>query len=111
MEEKQERKERKKIDDNVIYIGDKPFANYVWALLTQISDDKQKEVHVIARGRFISRAVDVVEMAKTRFSSQGNAIIVKGIEIGSEKFDKKEEDGRERTINVSVINITVTKSK
>ena len=111
MEEKQEKKERKHIEDNVIYVGGKPFANYVWALLTQFSEKKQEEVHVIARGKFISNAVDVVELAKKRFLGQGNAIIVKGIEIGSEKFNKQGEDGKERTFNVSMINITVTKSK
>lgn len=109
MEEKLEATEKKKIAENVVYIGNKPFANYVWAILTQISANKSEEVNVIARGKFISRAVDVVELAKARFSKQGNDIKVKGIEIGSEQFDKKEEDGRERTIHVSMIKITITK--
>lgn len=110
-EAKQEVKEKKKIADNVIYIGIKPFNNYVWALLTQLSANKQEQVEVIARGKYISRAVDVVEVAKTRFSRQGDEIKVKSIEIMSEKFTKKQQDGRERPINVSVIKITVTKSK
>ena len=109
--EKQEVREKKQIADNVIYIGGKPFTNYVWALLTQISANKQEEVNVIARGKYISRAIDVVEMAKARFLSQGNEIKVKGIEIGTEKFNRQEADGRERPINVSVIKIIITKSK
>ena len=111
MEEKQQIPEKKHIDDNVIYIGSKPFNNYVWALLTQLSTNKHQEINVIARGKYISRAVDVVEVAKVKFSSQGNEIKVKAIEIASEKFKRQEPDGKERPINVSVIKIIIVKSK
>ena len=112
MQEQQEKNERRKIDDNVIYVGNKPFSNYVWAVLTQISSGKFDEVCVIARGKFISRAVDVVELTKHKFSSMGSEIKVKSIEIGSEKFDRKEENGGQgRKINVSMIKITLEKNK
>lgn len=111
MAEKQVTRERKHIDDNVIYIGGKPFNNYVWALLTQISANKNPEINIIARGKYISRAVDVVEVAKSKFLNQGSELTVKTIEISSEKFNKKEEDGKERPIKVSVIKIVIAKSK
>jgi len=105
MQEKEENTQKRKIDENVIYIGSKPFANYAMALFTQISRKEQKEIKVVARGGFISRAVDVVEMAKRSFSEGENKIKEINIKTGSEKF--KKEDGRE--INISVIEITIKK--
>lgn len=108
-EEKTEKIQRRKIDDNIIYIGDKPFTNYAMTLFTQLTRKEHKEVKVIARGNFITRAVDVVEFAKRRFSEGENKIKEISIETGSEKFKKKDKEGREKDINVSVIEITIKK--
>ena len=109
MQEKKENTQKREIDENVVYIGDKPFTNYAMALFAQLSRKEQKEVRVIARGTFISRAVDVVEFAKRRFCEGENKIKEVNIKIGSESFKKKETDGRERKISVSVIEITLKK--
>lgn len=109
MQEKTQKNRKRKIEDNIIYIGDKPFANYILSLFTQISKKDQKETKVIARGKFISRAVDVVEMAKRRFSEGENKIKDIQIKIGSESLKKREKDGRERDIHVSSIEITLFK--
>jgi len=88
-------------DDNTVFIGNKPAMNYVLAVLTQFNNGSKK-VSVKARGRSISKAVDVAEIVKNKFANDAK---VKDIEIGTEGI--KTEDGRE--LNVSTIELTITK--
>lgn len=88
--------------ENVIFVGNKDTMNYVVATVFQFNKSPG-DISIKARGRAISKAVDVVEIARTRFL-QGKCK-VKAIEIGTEAI--KEEDGRTR--NVSTISITVQK--
>jgi DNA-binding protein Alba len=60
---KKEETQRKPMQSNVILVGKKPIMNYVLACITQLSGTG-KEVELKARGRAISRAVDVVEIAR-----------------------------------------------
>lgn len=106
-EEKQVGKE--KMDDNTIFIGTKPFMNYVTAVVMQVTTKNYKEIKVIARGKFISKAVDVVEVSKNKFLEGKNKIKVNNIEIGSESFMRKDEKGKERKVSVSTIEITLRK--
>lgn len=108
---KKQNKTKRQIDDNVIYIGTKPFPNYVMAVFTQIVEKKHEEIKVIARGKFISKAVDVVELTKKRLLESENKVEVKNITIGSEKFTKTDEKGKEKIINVSVIEITLVRKE
>jgi len=96
--------ERKKTDDNVIFIGSKPFMNYVTGVVMQFTRKGSNEVVIKARGKFISRAVDVAEVTAKRFLNEDN-IKVKDIKIGSEEFENKEG----RKVNVSIIEITLGK--
>jgi DNA-binding protein len=89
--------------DNSIFIGEKPFMNYVTAVVMQFTTKNASEVIVKARGKFISRAVDVSEVTVKRFLK--NQIDVKNIAIDSEDFKNKE--GRE--VRVSTIEIVLTK--
>ena len=95
--------------DNIIYVGNKKFTNYAMALFTQIARKDCKEIKVVARGRFITRAIDVVEMAKRRFSEGENKIKEVMIETGSESFEKKENGDKKKKITVSGIEITIIK--
>jgi len=102
-EKKTEKKQTKaKKDDNVVYVGRKPTMSYVLAVITQFSDVGAKEVSIKARGRSISRAVDVAEVVRNKFLSDAK---LKKIEIGTE--ERKVEDGN--TINVSTMNIVLEK--
>lgn len=94
----------KKGDDNVIYIGSKPFMNYVTGVIMQLTTKGSKEVIIKARGKFISRAVDVCEVARKRFLKEHN-ISIKDIKIDSAEFENKEG----RIVNVSTIEITLSK--
>ena len=93
-----------KLNDNVIFIGSKPFMNYVTGVVMQFRTKNAKEVAVKARGKFISRAVDVAEVSRKRFLEDQN-IKIKEIKIDSEEFTNKEG----RKVNVSTIDIVLVK--
>jgi archaea-specific DNA-binding protein len=67
----------------------------------QFTTQNANEVVVKARGRFASRAIDVVEVARKRFLEGQIDIAGNGIEIGSEEFTNKEG----KNIRVSFIEI------
>ena len=69
--------------DNSIFIGARPFMNYVTGVVMQFTTKGASEVIVKARGKFISRAVDVSEVAAKRFLE--GQIESKGIVINSPK--------------------------
>ena len=94
----------KKQDDNVVFIGNKPFMNYVTGVVMQFTKQGNKEVIVKARGKFISRAVDIAEVTAKRFLVE-EKLKVKDIKIDSEEFENKEG----KKVNVSTIEITLTK--
>ena len=87
--------------DNSVFIGTKPFMNYVTAVVMQFTTKNAEEIIVKARGKFISRAVDVSEVATKRFL-EGHAF-VKDIKIDSEEFQNTEG----RDVRVSTIEITI----
>jgi len=87
--------------DNVVFVGRKPTMSYVLAVITQFNDG-MKEVHIKARGRSISRAVDVSEIVKNRFLGD---VKIKNIETGTE--ERVVEDGNK--INVSTIDVVLVK--
>ena len=89
--------------DNIIFIGGKPFMNYVTGVVMQFTTKNAEDVVIKARGKFISRAVDVAEVSAKRFLD--DTVIVKDIKIDSEGF--KSEEGRD--IRVSTIEITLSK--
>lgn len=89
--------------DYSIYIGAKPFMNYVTSVVMQFTTKHADAVVVKARGKFISRAVDVCEVASKRFLEE--RIEVKNIAINSESFTTPE--GKE--IRVSTIEIRIGK--
>jgi len=90
-------------DDNSIFIGGKPFMNYVTGVVMQFTTKNADEVIIKARGKFISRAVDVAEVAAKRFLK--DSIETKEININSEEFENKEG----RQVRVSTIEITLKK--
>ena len=96
--------ETKRSDENVVFIGAKPFMNYVTGVVMQLTTKNLPEVIIKARGKFISRAVDVAEVVTKKFLKE-QGIKVKNIKIDSEEFENKEK----RKVNVSIIEITLGK--
>lgn len=91
-------------DDNTIFIGNKAFMNYVTAVVMQFTTKNAAEVTIKARGKFIARAVDVVEIATKRFLE--GTVKVREVRIDSEDFQNKE--GKE--VRVSIIEIVLEKA-
>ena len=84
---------------NTVFIGKKPVLNYVLACMTLFKSGHE-EVVIKARGRSISRAVDSVEVLRSRFMPN---IEVTDIQIGTESL---ESDDRGPS-NVSTIDIHI----
>ena len=96
--------EKRKTDENVIYVGRKPPMNYVLAVVTQFNSGSD-EVIIKARGRSISTAVDTAEIVRNRFITDAK---VKDIKINTESITNEEEG---RTSNVSSIEIILATKK
>ncbi len=88
-------------EDNSIFIGNKPFMNYVTGVVMQFTTKQASVVTIKARGKFISRAVDIAEVAAKRFLD--NSVDVKDIRIDSEEFTNMEG----RQVRVSTIEIAL----
>jgi archaea-specific DNA-binding protein len=87
-------------DMNVIYIGKKSVMGYVLAVVTQFNGGAQ-EVFIKARGKTISRAVDVAEIVRHRFLPEvkiGN-ILTKTEEMDSEDGSKTKVSAIEIRLN------------
>lgn len=89
--------------DHVVFIGSKPFMNYVTGVVMQFTTKGANEVVVKARGKFMSRAIDVVEVTRKRFLE--GILKLSDIKIDSEEFENKEG----KQVRVSTIEITLTK--
>jgi DNA-binding protein len=90
---------KRNMSENTVLIGAKPVMNYVLACIT-LFHSGAKEVSVKARGRSISRAIDVVEVVRRRFLPD---VKVKSVGIGTDHLASQEE-ANELT-NVSSIEI------
>ena len=89
-------------EPNTIYVGKKPTMAYVLACLTQIQNGSDG-ITVKARGKSISRAVDVAQILTKRFATD---IKVKGISINTEQVKSNITGGMS---NVSSIEIKLEK--
>ena len=88
-------------EENVVYIGNKPVMNYVLAVVTQMNGGTS-EVILKARGRAISRAVDVAEIVRNRFIPEAE---LGTIDISTEEVSSMEGSNS----NVSAIEIQLNK--
>ena len=88
-------------EENIVYIGNKPVMNYVLAVVTQMNGGSS-EVVLKARGKAISRAVDVAEIVRNRFISD---VALGSIDISTEEVSSMEGTSS----NVSAIEIQLSK--
>jgi DNA-binding protein len=87
--------------DSTILVGSKNVMSYVLACVT-LFNKGATEVAIRARGRLISRAVDVAEITRNRFL---NDVTIKDIEIGTTTV----QTDKGSDLNVSTIDITLSK--
>lgn len=101
-------------EEHTVFVGSKPFMkvfsvrnwitkSYVTGVVMQFTTQGAKEVVVKARGKFISRAVDIAEVTSKRFLQ--DQLVLKGMKIDSEEFQNKEG----KQVRVSTIEITLAK--
>ncbi len=102
-QEQREPEQRPPMDEHTMYIGAKPFMNYVTGVVMQFTTQGAEELVLKARGKFISKAVDIAEVATKRFLE--GQIKLKDIKVDSEEFQNKEG----RTVRVSTIELTLSK--
>jgi DNA-binding protein len=86
---------------NAVLIGKKPIMNYVLACITFFHGGA-KEVNIKARGKAISRAIDVAEVVRRRFLPDAK---IKTIQIGTDQIQPLDEEAK--LSNVSTITITL----
>ncbi len=90
------------MSSNVVLVGKKPVMNYVLATLTLLNQGVS-EIVIKARGKAISKAVDTVEIVRSRFLP--DKVNVKEIKIGSQVVTSSE--GKQS--RVSTIEIVINK--
>ena len=89
---------------DVIFVGNKPPMSYVLAIITAFSSGQSKQITLKARGQAITTAVDVAEIARSRFIKD---LKVTTIAIGTAEMPPREGETRPRM--VSTIEITLSK--
>ncbi len=87
-------------DEHTVFIDKKDMKNHVMAVLTQFNSGVS-EVTIKARGRAISRAVDVAEYVRNRFLAD---VAVKDIRISTEEIA-----GDEDPVKVSAVEISLSR--
>lgn len=80
-------------EDNTVFIGKKGTMGYVLAVVTQFNNGAN-DVTVKARGKLISRAVDVVEIVRHRFMPNAQ---IRDIAITTEELTS--EDGSKNKVS------------
>ena len=92
----------KPTEENTVFIGIKPVMNYVLAVITQFNMGAG-DVTLKARGKAISRAVDVAEITRNRF--------LQGLQVQNILIGTEEVQGERGATNVSTIEIVLGKGK
>lgn len=90
-------KENKEVN-NMVFVGKKGAMAYVLAVNTQFNEGA-KDVTVKARGKSISRAVDVAEIVR----NQSSEVKLDSIDISTEEVET--EDGRPLKISAIAIKL------
>lgn len=100
-EEKKAEAPKPRRDESVVFVGSKPLMSYITACVTQLNRNPE-ELVIKARGRAISRAVDVAEVLRNRFMPD---LVVREIEISTEQVKTAEGN----VANVSAMEITLVR--
>ena len=97
----------KKLDGKIgiIFIGHEDPFLYFPDMMSYLSRDEIDNIHLKARGKSISNAVNVAEQFKNRFSKEIKTK-VDDVSIGTEEVPRKDKKGK---IKMSFIDITMSK--
>jgi len=92
----------RQVRENIVFVGSKPPMSYVLAIITNLSASDAKEITLKARGRAISTAVDVAEIARNRFMKD---LAVSDITLGTEEMPAREGENRPRMVSTMEITL------
>lgn len=92
-------------EDNIVYVGNKGVMSYVLAVVTQFNQGAD-EVLVKARGKSISRAVDVAEIVKNKFLDE-----IKIGDISTKTETLENEDGSDSKVSAISIKMEAPKNQ
>jgi DNA-binding protein len=87
---------------NIVLVGKKPTMSYVFAVTTQAQTEK--EIRIKARGRNISKAVDISQIVLNRFLNGWSLL---GVNIGTQEKEFEIEGGGTKTDRISFIDISI----
>jgi DNA-binding protein len=90
-------------EEAIIYIGSQPPMRYVTAMITAYNQQDVDSITIKARGRAISRAVDVAEITRNRFITE---LETPAIEIDTEQLPAM--DGGTRGVSTIAISFQLT---
>lgn len=93
-------------EEAIIYIGNKPPMRYVTAMITAYNQQDVDSITIKARGRAISRAVDVAEITRNRFIT---GLEMPAIEIDTEQLPAL--DGGTRGVSSIAISFQLLKDR
>ena len=89
----------------IIFIGHEDPFLYFPDMMSYLSRDEIENIHLKARGKSISNAVNVAEQFRNRFSKEIKTTVDK-VDIGTEEVLRKDKKGK---IKMSFIDITMSK--
>jgi DNA-binding protein len=91
------------MSESAVLVGKKPFMNYVTAVVIQFKTEGVDKVSIRARGKYISKAVDVAEIVRNRFLKDE-------VELESVKIDSEEKvNNKGKQVRISNIEIVLKK--
>jgi len=93
-------------EEAIIYIGNKPPMRYVTAMITAYNQQGVNSITLKARGRTISRAVDVAEITRNRFITE---LETPAIEIDTEQLPAM--DGGTRGVSTIAISFQLIEGR
>lgn len=83
-----------------IYVGSKPVMRYVMSTMRIILQKRPDRVRILARGRAISRAVDVAEVLKRRYLKE--VLEIADVQIGTEQLTNEETGNMKKLSTISI---------
>ncbi len=86
-------------EENVIFVGKKPTMNYVLAVVTQFNNNVDR-ITIKARGKAISKAVDIAEITRHKFIQNAK---YQNIKVETETLQGERGDSNVSSIEITLI--------
>jgi DNA-binding protein Alba len=97
-------------NNDIVFVGDEHPMRYAEEVARLFAFKDKKEVKILARGRYISNAVNVAEIVKNRLLEGKNSVKVISVNIGTDNLPNREK-GNDSKKNISTIEIVLGKNE